>query len=730
MKKIILYFLSFIILLFFVLTYYFSFIGIQTKSLNNKIKESINKFDKNLGIEIDKVQLYLNIKDLNIEAKILNPKITFKNEDIDIENIKSQISIKSVINKEFPINNLYISTKSTKLKKIISLARIINNSPEFYILHNKIKDGFLLADIKINFDENGNIKNDFEIDGYLKDGQLDLLSEYNLNKVNFIFKIKKNNYELKDITLSLNEFDFSSQNISLIDRDNHINIAGNLMNKTLELDKEDISNISKLFYQDHRIEKILFSSKNNFSFELDDKYNISKLFLETEMTLKHLSLKNEKKGKYFLPEIKNEILLKDHNVKIKLKDNIFIINGSGNLLAQKKLDRIDYSFNNTGKFYQFKTSLELNQNPFLLEFLNYKKDEESNAIIQIEFLINQNKDVELKNIKIRENNNKFIIKNVILDKDFKIKQIDKIDLDYIDKDNKENLIKLTRSKDTYDLIGTKFNANNLITKILNDDENKHDLFKKDFDLNLKIDQIFIDDKNSLKNLNGNLNIKDNKVNSAEISSVFSDNEKFILSIKSDNDEKITNFFSEKAEPLVKRYKFIKGFEEGSFEFYSKKVNNKSSSSLKIFDFKLQKLPVLTKLLTLASLQGIADTLTGEGIRFNELEMNFTNQGNLMTIDELYAIGPAISILMNGYIEKNKLVSLRGTLVPATTINKTIGSIPLLGKILVGSKVGEGVFGVSFKIKGHPDNLETKVNPIKTLTPRFITRTLEKIKQTN
>jgi hypothetical protein len=123
-------------------------------------------------------------------------------------------------------------------------------------------------------------------------------------------------------------------------------------------------------------------------------------------------------------------------------------------------------------------------------------------------------------------------------------------------------------------------------------------------------------------------------------------------------------------------------------------------------------------------------LTGEGIRFNELEMNFTAENKLMTIDELYAIGPAISVLMNGYIEKDKLVSLRGTLVPATTLNKTIGSIPFLGKILVGSKIGEGVFGVSFKIKGPPNNLETKVNPIKTLTPRFITRTLEKIKKTN
>ena len=77
-----------------------------------------------------------------------------------------------------------------------------------------------------------------------------------------------------------------------------------------------------------------------------------------------------------------------------------------------------------------------------------------------------------------------------------------------------------------------------------------------------------------------------------------------------------------------------------------------------------------------------------------------------------------------------MISLRGTLVPATTLNKVIGSIPFLGKILVGKKTGEGIFGVSFKIKGPPKNLKTTVNPIKTLTPRFIIRTLEKIKKAN
>ena len=195
-----------------------------------------------------------------------------------------------------------------------------------------------------------------------------------------------------------------------------------------------------------------------------------------------------------------------------------------------------------------------------------------------------------------------------------------------------------------------------------------------------------------------------------------------------NNEKITTFFSSRAKPIVSRYEFIKGYEEGYLDFYSSKKNGKSNSMLIIDNFKIKEVPVFAKLLSLASLQGMADLLTGEGIRFTDFEMNFSNKNGLMTIEEMYAIGPAVSIIMDGYIETKKLVSLRGTLVPATTINRTIASIPVLGKILVGGKTGEGVFGVSFKIKGAPKDLKTTVNPVKTLTPRFITRTLEKIKK--
>ena len=277
------------------------------------------------------------------------------------------------------------------------------------------------------------------------------------------------------------------------------------------------------------------------------------------------------------------------------------------------------------------------------------------------------------------------------------------------------------------MTGFSFNADSLINDLmLNDKESK--LFHIDTKIIIDLNKVYLDNEYDLSNFNGDIFFKEKQIIKANLVGNFKNDKRLEFTINTEKNNKITTLFVDHAEPIIKRYKFIKGFDEGVLDFYSSKINDVSNSTLKVYDFKLKELPALTKILTLASLQGIADILSGEGIRFDDFEMNFKNEGTTMTIREIYAIGPAISILMDGYVEKNKLISLRGTLVPATTINKFIGSIPVLGKLLVGTKTGEGVFGVSFKIKGPPKNLETTVNPIKTLTPRFITRTLEKIKK--
>jgi hypothetical protein len=100
--------------------------------------------------------------------------------------------------------------------------------------------------------------------------------------------------------------------------------------------------------------------------------------------------------------------------------------------------------------------------------------------------------------------------------------------------------------------------------------------------------------------------------------------------------------------------------------------------------------------------------------------------NFLKLNEILALGPSMSILVDGYQEEN-LTSLRGTLVPAKTLNKIISKIPVIGQIVIPKEVGEGLFGISFKMKGPKGNIKTTINPIKTLTPRFIQKIVERNK---
>ena len=421
--------------------------------------------------------------------------------------------------------------------------------------------------------------------------------------------------------------------------------------------------------------------------------------------------------------------MKNHNVQINFKENNLSVIGSGKIQLENKPEQINYAIYKTKNKYNFDTTINIKDTLFKIDFLNYKKKIKDTVKLKIlgNYLINDG--VNLEKLSIISKNSNLLFSKILIDKENKIIGFDEINLDYSDTYNKKNRLNIKKKKkDEYDVTGSIFNANSLISNLLkNKNDNQSQIFRNDINLFLNLSKVYFDNENIVKDLNGFISFRKKDVAQAEISALFSNDENLKFTINEKNGEKITTLYSSRAKPLVKRYKFIKGYEEGYLDFYSKKKDGISKSTLNIYDFKLQKLPVLTKLLTLASLQGIADLVSGEGIRFNEFEMNFTNKNNLMTIDEIYAIGPAISILMKGYVEQDKLISLKGTLVPATTLNKVIGSIPFLGKILVGSKKGEGVFGVSFKIKGPPNNLKTSVNPIKTLTPRFITRTLEKIK---
>ncbi len=731
MNKKLIKFLLFILAVLILVIFYLSIFGFSTEKFNNKIKTEILNINNDVNLELKNVKFLLNLSNLSLNVKTFGPEVFFNNHQLKLEYIKTNISLKSFINDEFSIKNLQISTKAIKLNDIAQLARSFENSVELFLLNKIVKDGFLIGNINLNFDSNGRIKDNYEINGVIKNGKLVILDKYNINNLNLFFKIKDKEYFFENIETNLNQLKLSLPLIKIKEKNNQFLVNGKLISSEKDIDIKLLRSLLGDSFKVFNIEKINFNSDNDFTFIISKKFKISDFNLESIINLNNLDYKNNflDLKKYF-PNIKESIRLENHKVLINYKNNQLEISGKGKVIIEDKSDMLNYNITKKNDQYFFNTNISINKNPFLINILQYEKKEDLELLIKLIGVYKKNNQIKFDLISLEENDNRFLIKNLNLNNKFKIYDIKSLELNYVNNKKIKNEINLKKNKKNYEIYGKSFDASQLIYDQLNNDEDSISVFSDlNTSINVKIIKTYLDNVTFVNGLTGNLDFRNNKINKLNLDSSFTNNKKLTLTVnKNENNETITTLFSDYPKPLVKQYKFVKGFEEGILDFYSIKKNGISNSVLKIDNFKVQEVPVLAKLLTLASLQGIADLLTGEGIRFTNFEMKFTNKKGLMTIDEMYAIGPAISVLMDGYIETKKLISLRGTLVPATTINRTIASIPLIGKILVGKKTGEGVFGVSFKIKGSPKNLKTTVNPVKTLTPRFITRTLEKIKK--
>ena len=684
----------------------------------NKLQLQKINFDFDIKKDLYNLNnLKFTYDEIDFNSKILSIKKNDDNFDIygDISNKKQKIDI----HKFTEIFNFDLSLIE---KSKISISSENNFS---FKLSNKKKLKDFKFDSSSNFDEI-NFKENLNLPINIKNGDVNLkYREDNLNiNINTKYYFKNDKYNKSNLG--------DAQILVTKNNSQNFKINSTFSNKNNKINISEIKNFIKLKDNFLPNQDITFDSKNSLSFELNKKNQIKNYKLNSNLKINELEIyyKDERLNK-IIPDYKNKVFLNETLFDFNISDNSRKIKSKGLYSIEKKeTGNFNIILNQEQNNLNFESDIDLNNVLIKIDPIQYKKNKNIPSKLFLKGSFNRN--YKFDQIKYIENENYIFLDNCELTNKFKIKELKTLELNYENDNKKVNQLILKKNDEGYSLTSKKFDAQSFISNIIKGESNNNFLnrFEKlNAKLLLNFERLNIDKNSQLNNLKGEINIRENKVNSAEILAKLNKTNDFTLNINTTlNKEKITNLFIEEPAPFIKNYKFIKGFEKGNLSYGSIEKNNKTKSNLKIYDFKVKEVPLLAKLLTLASLQGIADLLTGEGIRFDEFEMDYNSNNSTTKINEMYAIGPAISILMEGYIEKDKLTSLRGTLVPATTINKTISKIPLLGDILVGKKVGEGVFGVSFKIKGPPKDLKTSVNPIKTLTPRFITRTLEKLKK--
>jgi uncharacterized protein YhdP len=137
------------------------------------------------------------------------------------------------------------------------------------------------------------------------------------------------------------------------------------------------------------------------------------------------------------------------------------------------------------------------------------------------------------------------------------------------------------------------------------------------------------------------------------------------------------------------------------------------------NFVVRKAPTLARLLQVASLTGVVDALSKKGLAFDTFEGDFAHKDGRLTFAKARAYGSSIGITVSGDIDAARdRIRLRGTLVPAYTLNRIIGSIPVVGTLLTGGK-DEGLFAATYRVTGPLDKPEVSVNPLSALAPGFL-----------
>ena len=731
------FFLTFLILAIFSIIF-LSYFGLETDKFDDLIKSRANEVNKYVKIEFQKTKIHINPTELNLEVKLQNPKILIKNNEIILSKLNLYLPLRSFVTSDFLLERAEISFAKNDIKDLtkitgIFLPKFINKK-----LNKIFHKGNLEGEFIIPFKSDGSIGKDYEFFGKVSEASINLTKEFSIKnlttKISYITSEDGRKYLAAIEKGFIYDLELAGSEIYLEREKNKTKIKSYLHTNG-KLDFSQIKKISSLFNLNTNLFKDINGTVNlvtPISFDLNKQFKIKNLSYSTSGDIDYLEIHTDEKSiiKEYLPEYDPKIILKNTKISFKNSKLKRTIELDGYIKVGDKFEAFDISenFNYSKQSFNINGRIELTNSKVTIPKLNYNKDIGKLASLNFDVNFVLNSYFNIQDLEYSNGATIINLSNIKLNKNFELIDFEEAKIRTSEDLVKNNDFSINKSKKII-ILGEIFDAEPLLKFLYKKDDKK--TFSKDFFSKIKInfDKVLTGTNDDISNFAMIASIKKGSYEKLSLKGNFSKDEIVEMSIyQIDKDKKSLQVISDRARPFVKNFDFIEGFEDGKLEYesiISKKVSN---SSLIITDFKVSKVPALAQLLTLASLQGIADTLSGEGIRFESFEMKSNSEDNVLNIEDALAIGPAVSILLEGYVDRGKIVSLRGTLVPATKLNSIIASIPVVGEILVGKKTGEGVVGVSFKMKGPPKDIKTTVNPIKTLTPRFIVRALEKKKK--
>jgi hypothetical protein len=252
-------------------------------------------------------------------------------------------------------------------------------------------------------------------------------------------------------------------------------VTGIVKNKDLNFEKNDIKKFLDNKLINKNLNNLSFNSESNFKFNIDNKLKIKNLDIQASVNVNKLDIDNFIGDNSILPNIKKNLVFENQQIKINYNKSKIEITGSGNIFIQNNLDVINYQITNIQDNYLFNLDFEIEDNPLILNFINFEKDVESSLSLKLKGALKKDK-LKFDHIILTEDKNIISIENLQLSKDFKIDELETINLNFEDKSKLKNELKLKKDKNVYVISGASFNADHLITELLKSNKNNKKKF--------------------------------------------------------------------------------------------------------------------------------------------------------------------------------------------------------------------------------------------------------------
>ena len=91
----------------------------------------------------------ISMKHFKINIITLDTRILFNNKKIKLESLKTKIFLPELFTNKFSIDNLQITSKSIKVKNLVSFIRYLKKDQKLLLLEMVIKDGYLEGNINL-----------------------------------------------------------------------------------------------------------------------------------------------------------------------------------------------------------------------------------------------------------------------------------------------------------------------------------------------------------------------------------------------------------------------------------------------------------------------------------------------------------------------------------------------------------------------------------------------------